>query len=195
MRKLDEPGRKRLQALLPPLLAGCRAPAPAPARNQVLRRVLRIIEAIGQRSAYFALLQENAAARARLVELCGHGDFLAQQIASYPLLLDELIDERLLAELPGRAELERGARARGSSSCRTTIPSIRSRRCAISNARPSSGWPSPISPGGCRVMRVSDRLTEIAEIIVEHAMELGWRQITRAIRCCRCAARAPGGGR
>jgi glutamate-ammonia-ligase adenylyltransferase len=27
------------------------------------------------------------------------------------------------------------------------------------------------------VMRVSDRLTEIAEIIVEHAVELGWRQI------------------
>jgi glutamate-ammonia-ligase adenylyltransferase len=26
-------------------------------------------------------------------------------------------------------------------------------------------------------MRVSDRLTEIAEIIVEHAVELGWRQI------------------
>src|SRR5581483_11592404 len=49
VRKLDEPGRKRLQALLPPLLADVvrvgRAELP------VLRRVLRIIEAIGQRSA------------------------------------------------------------------------------------------------------------------------------------------------
>jgi [glutamine synthetase] adenylyltransferase / [glutamine synthetase]-adenylyl-L-tyrosine phosphorylase len=31
--------------------------------------------------------------------------------------------------------------------------------------------------GRLPVMRVSDRLTEIAEIIVEHAIELGWRQI------------------
>ena len=63
VRKLDEPGRKRLQALLPVLLAdivaGCEQ-----APLAVLRRILRIIEAIGQRSAYFALLHENSAARA-----------------------------------------------------------------------------------------------------------------------------------
>ena len=32
--------------------------------------------------------------------------------------------------------------------------------------------------GRLPLMRVSDRLTEIAEIIVEHAVELGWRQIS-----------------
>src|SRR5882762_9686497 len=102
VRKLDEPGRKRLQSLLPALLADIAASG---AQLAVLRRVLRIIEAIGQRSAYFALLQESGVARARLVELCGHGDFLAQQIASYPLLLDEMIDERLLlSDMTGRAE-------------------------------------------------------------------------------------------
>ncbi len=95
VRKLDEPGRKRLQSLLPVLLSDIAAGG---GQLVVLQRVLRIIEAIGQRSAYFALLQESAPARARLVELCGHGDFLAQQIASYPLLLDELIDGRVLSE-------------------------------------------------------------------------------------------------
>ena len=39
--------------------------AASSAQLPVLRRVLAIIEAIGQRSAYFALLQENVAARAR----------------------------------------------------------------------------------------------------------------------------------
>ena len=87
VRKLDEPGRRRLQTLLPVLLADV---AHSSAQLPVLRRVLAIIEAIGQRSAYFALLRENGAARARLVELCRHGDFLAAQIAAHPLLLDEL---------------------------------------------------------------------------------------------------------
>ncbi len=32
------------------------------------------------------------------------------------------------------------------------------------------------------VMRVSDRLTEIAELIVERAMSLAWDQMTRAVR-------------
>jgi glutamate-ammonia-ligase adenylyltransferase len=179
VRKLDEPGRKRLQALLPPLLTDvARAGlAEGGAQLQVLRRVLRIIEAIGQRSAYFALLQENAAARARLVELCGHGDFLTQQIASHPLLLDELIDERLLAELPDRAALERELRSRleplGEEDPERQVEALRHfQRAAIFRVAVAD------LTGRLAVMRVSDRLTEIAEIIVAHAIELGWRQIT-----------------
>src|SRR5205823_714245 len=79
VRRLDEPGRKRLQALLPALLADV---SRSGAQLPVLRRILAIIEATGKRSAYFALLTENAAARARLVELCGHGEFLAAQITA-----------------------------------------------------------------------------------------------------------------
>jgi glutamate-ammonia-ligase adenylyltransferase len=197
VRKLDEPGRKRLQALLPPLLADVarvspagQAPAPAdgpaagvtaavtPAAEtqlQVLRRVLRVIEAIGQRSTYFALLHENAAARERLVELCGHGDFLTQQIASHPLLLDELIDERL-AELPSRASLEDEARSRleqlNDDDPERQVEALRHfQRLAIFRVAVAD------LTGRIPVMRVSDRLTEIAEIIIEHAVELGWRQI------------------
>src|SRR5262249_17395446 len=109
VRRPDGPGRRRLQALLPPLLTDVAASS---AQLPVLRRVLAIIEAIGQRSAYFALLRENVAARRRLVELCRHGDFLSAQIAAHPLLLDELIDERLLSELPERAALARDLETR-----------------------------------------------------------------------------------
>jgi [glutamine synthetase] adenylyltransferase / [glutamine synthetase]-adenylyl-L-tyrosine phosphorylase len=173
VRKLDEPGRKRLQALLPPLLTDIASAGAA--QLQVLRRVLRIVEAIGQRSAYFALLQENAAARARLVELCGHGDFLAQQIASHPLLLDELIDDRL-AELPDRASLEAEVRSRleqlTDDDPERQVEALRHfQRAAIFRVAVAD------LTGRLPVMRVSDRLTEIAELIVEHAVELGWRQI------------------
>ena len=109
VRRLDEPGRRRLQALVPVLLADVAGGAE---QLPVLRRVLAIIEAIGARSAYFALLQENGPARTRLVELCRHGDFLAAQIAAHPLLLDELIDERLLSQLPERAGFARDLDAR-----------------------------------------------------------------------------------
>jgi glutamate-ammonia-ligase adenylyltransferase len=185
VRKLDEPGRKRLQALLPPLLADIASVgaggevaaggASAEAQLQVLRRVLRIVEAIGQRSAYFALLHENAAARARLVELCGHGDFLAQQIAAHPLLLDELIDDRL-AELPNRTSLEAEVRSRleqlTDDDPERQVEALRHfQRAAIFRVAVAD------LTGRLPVMRVSDRLTEIAELIVDHAIELGWRQI------------------
>ena len=179
VRKLDEPGRKRLQALLPPLLADVvvAGHADKDAQLPVLRRVLRIIEAIGQRSAYLALLRENGAARARLVELCGHGDFLAGQIASHPLLLDELIDERLLAELPDRASLARELVSRldqvSDNDPEHQVEALRHfQRAAIFRVAVAD------LTGRVPVMRVSDRLTEIAELIVEQAIELGWRQIT-----------------
>jgi glutamate-ammonia-ligase adenylyltransferase len=180
VRKLDEAGRKRLQNLLPSLLADIAA-APlggaGDAQLTVLRRILSIIEAIGQRSAYFALLQESSVARARLVELCGHGDFLAQQIASYPLLLDELIDERLLSDVPGRAELARELALRTQlvhdDDPEHQVEALRHfQRAAIFRVGVAD------LTGRLPVMQVSDRLTDIAELIVERAMQLAWQQIT-----------------
>jgi len=43
-------------------------------------------------------------------------------------------------------------------------------------------------------MQVSDRLTDIAELIVERAMQLGWRQITRSSECRRAATERPAPG-
>jgi glutamate-ammonia-ligase adenylyltransferase len=174
VRKLDEPGRKRLQGLLPVLLSDIAASG---AQLPVLRRVLQIIEAIGQRSAYFALLQESSAARARLVELCGHGDFLAQQIASHPLLLDELIDERLLAGVNERTELTQQLALRmqlvEGDDPERQVEALRDfQRAAIFRVGVAD------LTGRLPVMQVSDRLTDIAELIVERAMQLSWQQIT-----------------
>jgi glutamate-ammonia-ligase adenylyltransferase len=175
VRRLDEPGRRRLQALLPVLLADV---ARSSAQLAVLRRVLNIIEAIGQRSAYFALLQENGAARERLVELCRHGDFLSAQIAAHPLLLDELIDERLLSQLPERAAFARDLTARleqlREEDPEQQVEALRQfQRAALFRVAVAD------LTGVLPVMQVSDRLTDIAELIVASAMGLGWHQITQ----------------
>ncbi len=174
VRKLDEPGRKRLQALLPDLLADIgRSRAQLP----VLRRILAIIEATGKRSAYFALLKENSAARARLVELAGHGEFLAAQIAAHPLLLDELIDERLLSQPPDRAGLA-GELASRMEQLREDDPEQQVE--ALRQFQRAALFRVAVADltGALPLMQVSDRLTDIAELIVERALELGWRQIT-----------------
>jgi len=174
VRKLDEPGRKRLQALLPVLMADIAASAaPVP----VLRRVLKIIEAIGQRSVYFALLHQSSAARKRLIELCGQGDFLANQIAAHPVLLDELVDERVLQSLPGRealqAELDVMMEQIPEADPEHQVETLRRfQRAAIFRIAVAD------LTGLLPVMKVSDRLTEVAELIVERAMALAWHQIT-----------------
>jgi [glutamine synthetase] adenylyltransferase / [glutamine synthetase]-adenylyl-L-tyrosine phosphorylase len=174
VRKLDEPGRRRLQALLPVLLADI---ARSGAQLPVLRRILSIIEATGKRSAYFALLRENAVARARLVELVGHGEFLAAQIAAQPMLLDELIDARLLSEQPTRASLaaELGQRL-GQLHDEDPERQVE----ALRHFQSAAVFRVAVADltGALPLMQVSDRLTDVAELIIERALELAWRQIT-----------------
>jgi glutamate-ammonia-ligase adenylyltransferase len=174
VRRLDEPGRMRLQALLPELLADISA---STAPLATLKRILKILEAIGQRSVYFALLHESSAARSRLVELCGHGDFLAEQIAAYPLLLDELIDERLLSQLPERASLARDielvVQEMRDDDPERQVEALRHfQRAAVFRIAVAD------LTGRLPVMKVSDRLTDVAELIVAQAMQLGWQQMT-----------------
>lgn len=171
VRRLDAPGRRRLQALLSPLaLDIARHADPVP----TLRRVLKIIEAVGQRSAYFALLSENAAARQRLVDLCSRGDFLADQIAACPLLLDELIDPRLLEDLPDEASLEQELelhRQPAQTDPERQVEAL----CEVKRAAVFRVAAADLS-GRLPLMAVSDRLTLIAEAIVQRAVELAWGQ-------------------
>ncbi len=182
VRKLDAPGRERLQALLPELARSIGAGREPLA---VLRRVMRILEAIGPRSAYFALLNESAVARARLTELAAEGDFLANQIATYPLLLDELVDERVLSHSPTRAELAEELRL-----AMDQAPDADPERQveALRHFQQASTFRVAVADlaGRLPVMRVSDRLTEIAELILEYAMDLAWRQITAQLGVPMC---------
>ncbi|HET9108289.1 MAG TPA: bifunctional [glutamate--ammonia ligase]-adenylyl-L-tyrosine phosphorylase/[glutamate--ammonia-ligase] adenylyltransferase [Steroidobacteraceae bacterium] len=178
VRKLDEPGRRRLQALLPPLLADIgSARLPGAEQLAVLRRIVSILEATGKRSTYFSLLRESQAARSRLIEICRHGEFLVRQIASHPLLLDELADTRPVAELPGREALARELQA-----AMEQVPDDDPERqvealCHFQRAAIFRVAVADLT-GRLPVMRVSDRLTEIAELIIERAIQLAWAQIT-----------------
>jgi [glutamine synthetase] adenylyltransferase / [glutamine synthetase]-adenylyl-L-tyrosine phosphorylase len=174
VQRLDAVGGRRLGALLPVLVAAAaatREPLPA------LRRLLRVLEAIGARSAYLALLLHNARARLRLVELASHGDFLTEQIASHPLLLDELIDERIFDSPPDRAALaaeieERMAGADQDDGERLVERLRQFQRAALFRL----GVADLLAR--LPVMRVSDRLTDVAELIVERVLGLAWQQLT-----------------
>src|SRR4029077_2142083 len=74
--------------------------------KKALERVLPIYRAVGRRSAYLSLLNENPAALERLLNLAAQSAWLAKQIAEQPMLLDELLDARLFDTPPTREELE-----------------------------------------------------------------------------------------
>jgi glutamate-ammonia-ligase adenylyltransferase len=182
IRRLDEAGARRLGALLPVLVQEVASVANP---VQTLLRLLRVLESIGARSAYFALLLHNARARGRLVRLATHGDFLTEQIAVHPLLLDELIDERLLEQTPDRATLaaDLAQRMDGAEAGdeEQMIERLRHfQRAAVFRLAVADLLLH------LPVMQVSDRLTEIAELIIERALQLTWQQLVPTLGTPRC---------
>ncbi|MFZ2508007.1 MAG: bifunctional [glutamate--ammonia ligase]-adenylyl-L-tyrosine phosphorylase/[glutamate--ammonia-ligase] adenylyltransferase [Steroidobacteraceae bacterium] len=176
-RRLDEFGRRRLAVLLPRLLTEISAAAggdPAPDELVLLTRLIRVIEAIGGRTAYLALLNENQSALSRLVSVCGLGDYLARQVAAHPLLLDELLDPRIFETVPDRAQFRQELAIRlchaGDDEERQVDALRHFRRAATFRTAMQD------LTGRLPLMQVSDRLTDVAELVLEQALALAWQK-------------------
>ncbi len=181
-RRLDELGRRRVHLILDRLLkAAAKLAAPA----MVVARVLRVVEAIGTRSSYLALLKEQPAALDRLIDVCSISGFLARQIADFPLLLDELIDAKAFDELPSRQGFVQALAARTerlpSDDPERQVESLRQfQKAAVFSVALAD------LTGRLPLMRVSDRLTDIAELIVQCCMDLAWQQMTMSYGVPHC---------
>ena len=102
LRALSDATRARLDRVLPALLESAAA---SQQPDAALRRLLPLLHNILRRASYLALLDEQPAALQRLVDVVARSALLAERLAAYPLLLDELLDVRVAGPLPGRSEV------------------------------------------------------------------------------------------
>lgn len=170
--RMDEQSRRRLAAVVVDTIAPLAA---TPEPEETLRRVLSVYQAVCRRSAYLALLNENAPALERLVSLAGQSAMLAKRIAEHPLLLDELLDARILEQPPTRAELEEMLAARVAR----TGQDLEARLEAMREFQRTAVFRVAIADrlGRLPLMKVSDRLTDIAELVLEFALETAWTEL------------------
>ena len=174
LRRLDDVASRRLAELLPVLIGEAAATREPLA---TLRRLLRVLEAIGARSAYFALLLHDGHARTRLVRVAAYGDFLTDQIAAHPLLLDELIDARIFEHPPDRAALAADLAQRMAGVDPDDQEHLVERLRQFQRAALFRLAIADLL-AGLPVMKVSDRLTDVAELILEQTLQLAWQQLT-----------------
>jgi glutamate-ammonia-ligase adenylyltransferase len=172
-RRMDEISRRRLAGVISrtiPLLERLHSPA------VTLTRVLPIFQAICRRSAYLSLLEENRMALDRLLAVAGQSPLLARQIAEHPLLLDELLDTRLFDAPPTREELARSLRQHLRSIDRSDVEALldamrQFQRAAVFRIAIADRF------GGLPIMKVSDRLTDTAELVLELALAIAREEL------------------
>lgn len=173
--RMDEISRKRLGAFIGALVPRFEADERA---AETLVRVMPVIRSICRRSAYLSLLLENPYALERLLDLAGQSAMLIRLVSEHPILLDELLDARLFDAAPAREDIE-GALERqiehvDPDDTETMLNAMREfQQAAVFRVAIADRF------GGLPLMKVSDRLTDIAELVIGLAARIARREIER----------------
>jgi len=172
-RSLGREGRDRLNKLIPLLLeaaGNCDEPL------ITLNRIVDLIKAIEGRAAYLALLLENPSCLVHLVKLTSASSLIATFLARHPVLLDELLDPRTLYAPPDRNDLEKELRLRLkrlSEDFEYQMEELRVFK-QVNVLRVAAADVTQVLP----LMRVSDHLSDIAEVVLNEVLELAWDYLT-----------------
>jgi glutamate-ammonia-ligase adenylyltransferase len=174
-RTLSETARKKLDQLMPRLLADV---AQVDEPLQTLEPLLELLQAIVRRTAYVDLLLENPQVLEQLVRLGSESRWVVSQLVRYPVLLDELLDPRRLYAPLRREELNHEL---DTLLARIDADDLeqqmeRLRQFAAGNRLRTAA--ADIT-GAIPLMVVSDYLTEIAEVVLEHVLQLAWRYLVK----------------
>ena len=142
-----------------------------------LSRVLSLLHSIATRTTYLELLDEHPAALTQLVRLCTASPMISEQLARYPILLDELIDPHHLYNpiaLDGyKTELRDFLARIPEDDMEQQMEGLRQFKqiCILKIAAADIAGVLP-------VMKVSDHLTYLAEAIVEAVIHQAWLQVS-----------------
>jgi glutamate-ammonia-ligase adenylyltransferase len=172
-RSIGNRGRQVLDKLLPLLICHIQQAKQA---EFVLERILHVFKKIVTRTAYLELLFENEGALKQLIHLCQASRWVTDYIAKSPILLDELIDPRLLhnpTEIAAYGhELRESMLRIPEEDLEAQMDGLRLFKQA-QQLRIAAADISHI----LTVEQVSQHLTALAQAIIAEVINIGWQQV------------------
>ncbi|MDP2752420.1 MAG: bifunctional [glutamate--ammonia ligase]-adenylyl-L-tyrosine phosphorylase/[glutamate--ammonia-ligase] adenylyltransferase, partial [Rhodocyclaceae bacterium] len=139
-----------------------------------LTRCLNLLESIAKRPTYLSLLQEYPLALEKVVHLVASSSWAADYLKRHPVLLDELLDPRLLEE-EGQGTF--------SEALRHTLddvePDTERQMDLMREAHHAQVFRllARDIAGQLTVERLSDHLSDLADLMVDTALTYAWRKI------------------
>ena len=187
-RSLSPNGRQRLDRLMPELIAII---GKSEEPELALGRITDLLKAIQRRTNYLALLLENLSALKHLVQLANASPWIITFLSKHPVLLDELLDPRTLYSPPEKETLENEIDRRleriGADDLEYQIEEL----CIFKQINTLKVAAADIT-GTIPLMRTSDHLTHIAEVIVDRVVTLSWNHLVNKHGRPTCSPQGPG---
>jgi glutamate-ammonia-ligase adenylyltransferase len=167
--------RQRFDALVPQLIATSSEHPGAAGTQVVFTRLLTLLEAVSRRSAYLALVIEHPPLLPRIAQLMGASAWAADYLTRHPLLLDELLDARILMAEPDweawRDELAR-LMAADTEDVERQMDTLRH----FQHAQTFRLLAQDLG-GRLTVERLADHVSALADVLLAATLDACWEQI------------------
>ncbi|MDP1654303.1 MAG: bifunctional [glutamate--ammonia ligase]-adenylyl-L-tyrosine phosphorylase/[glutamate--ammonia-ligase] adenylyltransferase, partial [Rhodocyclaceae bacterium] len=172
--------RERFDALVPRLIE---AAAETPNPDATLARGLDLLEAISRRAAYLALLQQYPQALQKVAQLVSASSWAATYLTRHPVLLDELLDARQLEATPDWAAFgTQGTQL--AQDLDEHEPDTERQMDMMREAHHAQVFRllALDLAGRLPLEKLSDHLSELADIMLDLTLRLTWRKLTKRHR-------------
>lgn len=168
-------GQQRLNKLMPMVIGAVGQVTNA---DLTLQRLIEIIEQVARRSVYLSLLIENPLALSQLVKLCEQSAWVTHYISQHPLLLDDLLDPRSLYVPATKESLQQECYSRIAE---TDLDDEERVADVIRHFKQSNVLRVAAADlaNAVSLMRVSDHLSWIAEVVLDVTLEQAWRYMVQ----------------
>ena len=173
---LPADSKRRLDELVPALFRAAQAEADA---DTAFARGLDLVEAIASRAAYLALLAERPQALERVTRIMGASSWAAGFVARHPLLLDELLDDRVLY-----AAFEVGAFSSNLVGVLKSETDLERRMNILRETHQAQVFRllAQDLAGLLTVEHLADHLSALADVVLEAAIAQAWQDLPRKHR-------------
>ena len=181
VKQLTADGNRRLATLLQSLLEQI---VSYPQQNELLHRVSRIIKALAGRKVYISLLNEYPPIQQQMLKLCAASEWFTERLLEHPILLDSLLtsvqvfrqqyDVKHLLDLELQQIEHRRATGRQGSVVEEDLEQQMDRlrqfkrQTIFTVAVLDVFYEEPVET-------VSDRLTDLADALLERILGLSWQ--------------------
>ncbi|WP_415225712.1 bifunctional [glutamate--ammonia ligase]-adenylyl-L-tyrosine phosphorylase/[glutamate--ammonia-ligase] adenylyltransferase [Psychromonas sp.] len=166
-------GQETLEKLLPEIIERV-----AVYNNPVelISRMRLLLVKIMRRTAYLELLNENKGALNQLLKLCSASPLLSEQLARYPILLDELLDPQ---HLYNPTELGHYKRDLQQFMLRIPEEDMEQQMEALRQFKQIQFLYITAADiaGAITLPQVSDHLTYLSEALMDYVVQLAWKQM------------------
>ncbi|WP_343595645.1 bifunctional [glutamate--ammonia ligase]-adenylyl-L-tyrosine phosphorylase/[glutamate--ammonia-ligase] adenylyltransferase [Acinetobacter sp.] len=173
IKKLPAKAVERLKAFWPPLIE---AILQSEQPQVALLRLMPLIESVMRRTVYLVMLIENKGALQRLVKMAEVSPWICEELTHYPVLLDEFLSMDF--ELPKRADLEATMRYQ---LLRIELDQVEDLMRVLRLFKKSHVLAAAASDvlAESPLMKVSDTLTDIAEVCVQATLNLAYQMVAK----------------